>query len=376
MTLRYSLLCITLFLTACDNSSQNTQTTSPLSVDVLTLTPQPITVNADLPGRLASVQQAEVRPQVGGVVIKRLFKEGTEVKAGEPLYLIDPATYQAAFEKANAEFIDSQRIYQRYQRLAADQAVSQQDLQTAQSTYLQAKADRDTAKVNLGYTQVRASISGRIGRSSITQGALVTADQTTALATITQLNPMYVDITESASDMLALRRAFASGQLEKVGDNAAGVKLTLEDGSQYPLTGRLDFSEVQVEEGTGSITLRATFPNPDAILLPGMFVRARLTQGVVQRGILIPQRAVLRDSRNLPYVYLVTQENKVVQREVTLGQMQQGQWQVTAGLQAGDRIATNHVQDLTQGNTVSPQSTQSAATTSSLPLSMTDKAAQ
>ncbi|PIJ45545.1 efflux RND transporter periplasmic adaptor subunit [Tatumella sp. OPLPL6] len=376
MTLRYSLLCITLFLTACDNSSQNTQTTSPLSVDVLTLTPQPITVNADLPGRLASVQQAEVRPQVGGVVIKRLFKEGTEVKAGEPLYLIDPATYQAAFEKANAEFIDSQRIYQRYQRLAADQAVSQQDLQTAQSTYLQAKADRDTAKVNLGYTQVRASISGRIGRSSITQGALVTADQTTALATITQLNPMYVDITESASDMLALRRAFASGQLEKVGDNAAGVKLTLEDGSQYPLTGRLDFSEVQVEEGTGSITLRATFPNPDAILLPGMFVRARLTQGVVQRGILIPQRAVLRDSRNLPYVYLVTQENKVVQREVTLGQMQQGQWQVTAGLQAGDRIATNHVQDLTQGNTVSPQSTQSAATTSSLSLSMTDKAAQ
>lgn len=376
MTLRYSLLCITLFLTACDNSSQNTQTTSPLSVDVLTLTPQPITVNADLPGRLASAQQAEVRPQVGGVVIKRLFKEGTEVKAGEPLYLIDPATYQAAFEKANAEFIDSQRIYQRYQRLAADQAVSQQDLQTAQSTYLQAKADRDTAKVNLGYTQVRASISGRIGRSSITQGALVTADQTTALATITQLNPMYVDITESASDMLALRRAFASGQLEKVGDNAAGVKLTLEDGSQYPLTGRLDFSEVQVEEGTGSITLRATFPNPDAILLPGMFVRARLTQGVVQRGILIPQRAVLRDSRNLPYVYLVTQENKVVQREVTLGQMQQGQWQVTAGLQAGDRIATNHVQDLTQGNTVSPQSTQSAATTSSLSLSMTDKAAQ
>lgn len=376
MTLRYSLLCITLFLTACDNSSQNTQTTSPLSVDVLTLTPQPITVNADLPGRLASVQQAEVRPQVGGVVIKRLFKEGTEVKAGEPLYLIDPATYQAAFEKANAEFIDSQRIYQRYQRLAADQAVSQQDLQTAQSTYLQAKADRDTAKVNLGYTQVRASISGRIGRSSITQGALVTADQTTALATITQLNPMYVDITESASDMLALRRAFASGQLEKVGDNAAGVKLTLEDGSQYPLTGRLDFSEVQVEEGTGSITLRATFSNPDAILLPGMFVRARLTQGVVQRGILIPQRAVLRDSRNLPYVYLVTQENKVVQREVTLGQMQQGQWQVTAGLQAGDRIATNHVQDLTQGNTVSPQSTQSAATTSSLSLSMTDKAAQ
>lgn len=376
MTLRYSLLCLTLFLTACDNSSQTTQTASPLSVEVLTLAPQPITVNADLPGRLASVQQAEVRPQVGGVVIKRLFKEGTEVKAGEPLYLIDPATYQAAYEKANAEFMDSQRIYQRYQRLAADQAVSQQDLQTAQSTYLQAKADRDTAKVNLGYTQVRASISGRIGRSSITQGALVIADQTTALATITQLNPMYVDITESASDMLALRRAFASGQLEKVGDNAAGVKLTLEDGSQYPLTGRLDFSEVQVEEGTGSITLRATFPNPDAILLPGMFVRARLTQGVVQRGILIPQRAVLRDSRNLPYVYLVTQENKVVQREVTLGQMQQGQWQVTAGLQAGERIATNHVQDLTQGNTVSPQSTQSAATTSSLSLSTTDQAAQ
>ncbi|WP_241611106.1 efflux RND transporter periplasmic adaptor subunit [Rosenbergiella epipactidis] len=376
MTLRYSLLCLTLFLTACDNSSQTTQTASPLSVEVLTLAPQPITVNADLPGRLASVQQAEVRPQVGGVVIKRLFKEGTEVKAGEPLYLIDPATYQAAYEKANAEFMDSQRIYQRYQRLAADQAVSQQDLQTAQSTYLQAKADRDTAKVNLGYTQVRASISGRIGRSSITQGALVTADQTTALATITQLNPMYVDITESASDMLALRRAFASGQLEKVGDNAAGVKLTLEDGSQYPLTGRLDFSEVQVEEGTGSITLRATFPNPEAILLPGMFVRAKLTQGVVQRGILIPQRAVLRDSRNLPYVYLVTQENKVVQREVTIGQMQQGQWQVTAGLQAGERIATNHVQDLTQGNTVSPQSTQSAATTSSLSLSTTDQAAQ
>ncbi|MBT0730439.1 efflux RND transporter periplasmic adaptor subunit [Rosenbergiella nectarea] len=376
MTLRYSLFFITLFLTACDNSSQSTQSASPLNVEVLTLSTQPITVDADLPGRLASVQQAEVRPQVGGVVIKRLFKEGTEVKAGQPLYLIDPATYQAAFEKANAEYSDSQRIYQRYQRLASDQAVSQQDLQTAQSTYLQAKADRDTAKVNLGYTQVRASISGHIGRSSITQGALVTADQTTALATITQLNPMYVDITQSASDMLTLRRAFASGQLEKVGDNVAGVKLTLEDGSQYPLTGRLDFSEVQVEEGTGSITLRATFPNPDAILLPGMFVRARLTQGVTQRGIVIPQRAVLRDSRNLPYVYLITKENKVVQREVTLGQMQQGQWQVTAGLQAGERIVTNHVQDLSQGNTVRPHSTESAVTTSSISLSTTDKAAQ
>jgi len=376
MTLRYSLLCITLFLTACDNSSQTKQTSSPLSVEVLTLTTQPITVDANLPGRVASVQQAEVRPQVGGVVIKRLFKEGTEVKAGQPLYLIDPATYQAAFEKANAEYVDSQRIYQRYQRLSADQAISQQDLQTAQSTYLQAKADRDTAKVNLGYTQVRASISGRIGRSSITQGALVTADQTTALATITQLNPMYVDITQSASDMLKLRRAFANGQLEKVGDNAAGVKLTLEDGSQYPLTGRLDFSEVQVTEGTGSITLRATFPNPDAVLLPGMFARATLTQGVAQQGILIPQRAVLHDSRDLPYVYLVTKENKVEQREVSLGQMQQGQWQVTAGLQAGDRIATDHVQDLSQGSSVSPQQTQSAATTSSISLSTTDKSAQ
>ncbi|MBT0727138.1 efflux RND transporter periplasmic adaptor subunit [Rosenbergiella australiborealis] len=376
MTLRHSLLCVTFFLSACDNASQTPSATTPLNVSVETVVAQPVTIAADLPGRVSSAQEAEVRPQVGGIVIKRLFKEGTNVEAGQPLYLIDPSTYQAALEKANAKYSDSQRIYQRYQRLAADQAISQQDLQTAQSTYLQAKADRDTAKINLAYTQVRASLSGRIGRSSLTPGALVTANQSTALATITQLNPMYVDITESASDLLRLRRALRDGQLEKVGDNMAGVKLSLEDGSEYPLAGQLAFSEVNVNEGTGSVTLRAIFPNPEAVLLPGMFVRATLKQGVAQKGIVIPQRAILRDSRDLPYVYLINKANKVVQQSLTLGQMQQGQWQVTQGLQEGDRIALDHLQDLSPGATVSPQPASASPPTSPISLSMTDKSAQ
>lgn len=259
-------------------------------VGVVTLEARPFTLTTELPGRTAAYRVAEVRPQVDGIVQKRLFKEGSEVKAGQQLYQIDPATYEATLKSAEASVLSSRSLAERYKVLVADQAVSRQQYDEARAAQLQAEAALEKARIDVRYTKVLAPIGGRIGRSAVTEGALVSNGQSTALAEIQQLDPIYVDVTQSASELLRLRRELASGQLEQVGGSgAAKVSLTLPDGSAYAHAGRLEFSEVSVDQGTGSVTLRAVFPNPQHELLPGMFVQARLQTGSKSAAILAPQ---------------------------------------------------------------------------------------
>lgn len=339
---------------------------------------QPITLFTSLPGRTTAVRNAEVRPQVDGIILKRLFTEGTEVKAGQQLYQIDPASYQAAYDKAVANQINADSVVKRYKSLVAAHAVSAQTYDDAVSTAAQAKADVKTARVNLDYTQVRAPISGRIGRSLSTEGALVTNGQSSYLTTISQLDPIYIDVSQSSQEMLSLRRALKEDKLKAQSDHEAAVKLTLEDGTFYPLEGRLEFSEVTVDEGTGSVTLRATFPNPDHVLLPGMFVHARLVQGVQEQGILVPQEAISHDIKGRPYVYVLKNDSTVEQRSITTGEMNNGQWQVTGGLKAGEKVVTEGLQNIRSGIKVSASEQRSSASSSGAgaQLSMTDPSAQ
>src|SRR5579871_3724764 len=282
------------------------RTASPPAVDVVTLRARPVTLTTDLPGRTSAYRTAEVRPQVSGVLLKRLFDEGDTVEAGQQLYQIDPAPYEAALASAKATLAHAeasvrtaQAAVDRYRPLIATHAVSKQDFDNAVGTLEQDKADVasaeaavKTAAINLTYTKVLSPITGRTSRSSVTEGALVTASQTTSLVTITQLDPIYVDVTQSTTTMLRLKRELASGQISSVGDGKVPVKLLLEDGSAYDQAGALQFSEVTVDQGTGAVTLRAIFPNKDGLLLPGMFVREQLQEGIVQNGILAPQQGV------------------------------------------------------------------------------------
>lgn len=373
-----SVICISLMLTACDRSATSaSQNASVPQIDVVTLHAQPITITSQLPGRTVAVRSAEVRPQVNGVIQKRLFTEGSEVKEGQQLYQIDPATYQAAYNKALATLTNAQAVVKRYKPLAAAHAVSEQTYDDAVSTAAQAKADVESARINLEYTKVRAPISGRIGRSQFTEGALVTSGQTSNLTSISQLDPIYVDITESSQNMLRLRRALAQGQLSALNNHEAAVQLTLEDGSSYPHEGRLEFAEVTVDQGTGSVTMRATFPNPDRELLPGMFVHALLKQGVQNQGILVPQEAVSHDTKGHPYVYVVKADNTIEQRSVTTGEMHDGQWQIISGLNAGEKVAVSGLLKVRAGVKVTPN--ERSANTAAAPtvsLSMTDPSAQ
>jgi len=245
-------------------------------VGVVTLKTQPFTLTNDLPGRTTSYRSAEVRPQVNGIILKRLFKEGSDVKVGQQLYQIDPAIYESNVLSAKATLQSAKSLAERYKQLVAEQAVSRQEYDNAESARLEAAATLNTAQVNLRYTKVLAPLSGRIGRSLFTEGALVPSGQAAALAVITQLDPIYVDVTQSSVEMLELRRDLASGRLKRAGDNAAKVKLTLPDGSEYQQEGRLEFTEVSVAETTGSVTLRAVFPSPGATLLPGQMPGFRL----------------------------------------------------------------------------------------------------
>lgn len=370
---------MSLLLAACDRTStNNTQSAQPLQVDVVTLHAQPITLSSNLPGRTTAVRSAEVRPQVGGVIQKRLFTEGTDVKEGQQLYQIDPATYQASYNKALATLTNANALVKRYKPLAAARAVSEQTYDDAVSSALQAKADLDTARVNLEYTKVKAPISGRIGRSSYTEGALVTSGQSSALTTITQLDPIYVDVSESSQDLLRLRRALAQGQLKSISSHEAAVQLTLEDGSAYPHEGKLEFSEVTVDQGTGSVTLRATFPNPERALLPGMFVHALLKQGVQEQGILVPQEAISHDVKGHPYVFVVKADGTAEQRSITTGEMRDGQWQVISGLNEGEKVVVTGLLKVRSGAKLSAtERSQSASDTANkVSLSMTDPSAQ
>jgi membrane fusion protein, multidrug efflux system len=335
----------------------------PPAVDVVTLHARPITLTTDLPGRTSAYRTAEVRPQVSGVLLKRLFNEGDVVQAGQQLYQIDPAPYEAALASAEATLAHArasvrtaQATVDRYQPLAATHAVSRQDVDNAAGTLEQNKADVasaeaavKTASINLTYTKVLSPITGRTSRSSVTEGALVTASQTTSLVTVTQLDPIYVDVTQSTTTILRLKRELASGQIKSVGEGRIPVRLQLEDGSAYDETGALQFSEVTVDQGTGAVTLRAIFPNRDGLLLPGMFVREQLQEGIVQNGILAPQPGVTHNQKGEPTALVVDADGKVQLRVLKTDRAIGNDWLIADGLKDGDRLIVSGVQKARPG---------------------------
>lgn len=335
-------------LAGCQEASAPPAQQAP-EVGVVTLQAQPFTLTSELPGRTSAYRIAEVRPQVGGIIQKRLFAEGSEVKAGQQLYQIDPATYQAAFKSAQASQLSASALAERYKLLVADQAVSKQAYDEARAASLQAEAALEQARIDLRYTKVLAPIGGRIGRSAASEGALVSNGQADALATIQQLDPIYVDLTQSSKELLRLRRDLASGQLQKADSGGARVALKLEDGSRYGHEGTLEFSEVAVDEGTGSVTLRAVFPNPDHLLLPGMFVHAELLSGVRQDAILAPQQGVTRNQRGEPTAMVVGADDKVELRVLKAERSAGNLWLVEDGLHAGDRLITEGLQFIQPG---------------------------
>lgn len=334
-------------------------------VGVVVLRPTSVAITAELPGRTNASFTAEVRPQVAGIIRERHFKEGSEVAAGDSLYLIDPAPYQAAYDaaiaarqKAEAAVPSAEAKVERYQSLAKQNAVAKQDLDDAVATLAQARAtvaaalaDEQTAKINLAYTHITAPIAGRIDKSTLTPGALVTAGQATALTTIRTLEPINVDITQSSRRLLDLRQAIAAGRVKIAGDDVR-VRLRLENGEFYPHTGRLAFSEGNVSETTGTFTLRAEFPNPDRTLLPGMYVRATVEEGVAENSWLVPQRAVTRNTKGEAVAMFVGADDKVEARVLKLGSSIGNNWLVGEGIAGGDRVVVEGLQSARPGSAV------------------------
>lgn len=348
-------------LTGCGSKKAPPPPPPPVAVKVITLTPQSVSLTTDLPGRTAAYRVAEIRPQVNGVILKRMFVEGSDVKEGQQLYQIDPALYQAAYDSAKATAESSRLQVERYKPLAAVNAVSKQDYDNSVAAAAQNKAAADTAHINLVYTRLLSPISGRVGRSSVTEGALVTLNQTTSLATVTQLDPIFVDVTQPSAVLLRLKRELAAGELVQTGGNEAEVHLFLEDGSRYKLPGKLQFSEVQVDQTTGSVTLRALFPNPDKLLLPGMFVREQIEEGQRTDALLVPQVAVTHNQKGDPTTLVVTADNKVELRELVTERAIGDKWLVIDGLKVGDRVIVEGVQFAKPGATVKPEEQQSEA---------------
>lgn len=346
-------------LSGCSEPAPQAQAAPGLpEVGVYQIQSQSLALVTELPGRTTDFRQAEIRPQVSGILQKRHFTEGQQVNAGELLYQIDPAPYQAALataeanlSRAQAAATNAQQRLKRLQGLIASQVVSQQDVDDARATVLQAEAEvqaaaaqRQAARINLDYTRITAPIAGQIGRSMVTEGALLTANQGEVLATIRQLDPIYVDLTQSSSELLQLRR-----QLTGTQQQAVSVKLALEDGSQYPAAGELQFSEASVDPSTGMVTLRAVFPNPDRLLLPGMFVRASLAQAEQSNVVLVPQAAVQRLPKGATQVLVVNNEQQVEARQITLGRSYQQYWVVQDGLAAGERVIVAGLQKVQPG---------------------------
>ncbi|MCV9920776.1 MULTISPECIES: efflux RND transporter periplasmic adaptor subunit [Pseudomonas] len=348
VTALVSAVALATLLSGCKKEEAAPAPQAPL-VGVVTLQPQAFTLTSELPGRTTAFRVAEVRPQVNGIILKRLFKEGSEVKEGQQLYQIDPSVYEANLANAQANLQATRSLAERYKQLIDEQAVSKQEYDDANAKRLQAEASLKSAQIDLRYTKVLAPISGRIGRSSVTEGALVSNGQTNAMATIQQLDPIYVDVTQSTAELLKLRRDLESGQLQKAGENAAKVQLILEDGSKFAQEGRLEFSEVSVDETTGSVTLRAVFPNPEHTLLPGMFVHARLQAGVNANAILAPQQGVTRDLKGTPTAMVVNQENKVELRQLKASRTLGSDWLIEEGLNPGDRLITEGLQYVRPG---------------------------
>lgn len=371
-----------LLLAACDDqphraAAREAPTPPPTAVTVVSIRRQPIPVTTELPGRTAAYRVAEVRPQVGGVLRERLFTEGQVVQAGQALYQIDPAPTQAALESAEASLAraeaanrQAQLTVARYRTLIRTQAVSQQSLDQAETEVRQSAADIDaahaavdTARINLGYTRVTSPIGGHAGRSSVTQGALVTANQAQALVTITQLDPIYVDMTQPSVRLLQYRRDVANGTLRRDSDSKAIARLILEDGTEYAQPGEIQFSEVIVDPGTGSVTLRAVFPNPDGLLMPGMFVRARIEEGVTDRAMLVPQQAVMRTPTGDAVALVVSPEGVVEQRVLRTARAIGTNWLVTGGIEDGERVIVEGVQRVRPGAKVTATEATAATAT-------------
>ncbi|MDT8317720.1 MAG: efflux RND transporter periplasmic adaptor subunit [bacterium] len=349
--------------------------------------PEPVTITMELPGRTSAYLLAEVRPQIGGIILKRYFTEGAHVKAEQRLYQIDPAPYQAALDnaeavlaRAEANILPARLKEERFRELVEIKAVSRQEyddaeaaLKEAEAEVASARAAVETSRINLAYTGVKAPISGRIGRSAVTPGALVTAGQALPLATIQKLDPIYVDVTRSSADLLRLQRDLAEGNMSGDGSGQAKVKLKLEDGKPYRLEGIMKFSEVMVDQGTGSVTLRALFPNPNRMLLPGMFVRAVVQEGVREKAILVSQRGVTRNPRGEALAMIVGEGEKVEPRIIKVSRTIGDKWLVTEGLKAGDRVIIEGLQRARPGTVVKafpvgvPPETQPAVTQQSPP---------
>ncbi len=351
---RASLFPLAIAMLAGCNEKQVAEERPIPEVGVYTLQAQPLTLTTKLPGRTASYRVAEVRPQVNGIVQKRLFTEGTEVEQGQQLYQIDARTYQARLARAKANLVTAENLARRYERLLKTNAVSRQQYDDATAAWKQAQAEVQVASIDVQYTKVLSPISGRIGRSRVTEGALVTNGQAQEMATVQQLDPIYVDVTQPITKLLELQRALETGRLQRAGEDQAQVSLTLDDGSAYPLTGTLKFSEVSVDPTTGSVTLRAEFPNPDRKLLPGMFVQALLQEGVQQNAILVPQQALSRDARGVPSVWVVKQDNSVERREVETLRTVGNAWLIGKGVADGERVITEGTQHARSGVTVKP----------------------
>jgi membrane fusion protein (multidrug efflux system) len=369
-----------LTISGCGKKTVESPPAGPPEVGVVVVQPQRVTLTTVLPGRISAYLVAEVRPQVSGIIKKRLFTEGSDVKAGQVLYQIDPATYQAAYASAKAAqaraeaTLNTLRLKaERYRDLVKIRAVSQQDNDDAQAALKQAEADvagakaaLESARINLAYTRVIAPISGRIGRSSVTDGALVTANQSSSLATIQMLGTVYVDVVQSSAELLKLQNQLAAGVLKKEGSSRSRLKLLLEDGTTYPLPGALKFSEVTVDQSTGSYTLRGVFPNPKQILLPGMFVRAVLEEGENPQAMLVPQRGVTRNTAGDALVMVVGAGEKVEPRVIKVARTVGENWLVSDGLKAGDRVILEGTQRAKPGTPVKavPFASKTAAATS------------
>ena len=371
-------LILALLLTGCDRPAHSTEaaTPAPREVGVVTLKPQAVVLSTELPGRTTAFLDADVRPQVNGVITKRLFIEGSDVQQGQQLYQIDPATYQATYDSTLATLAHDQAALRtarakaaRYKPLAAAQAVSQQDYDDAAASSGEAAADIGTAqasveqaRINLAYTKVLAPITGRVGRSLVTPGSLATSGQTAALATIVQMDPIYVDMLQPASTLLRLRRELSAGRLQRSGQDGAAVSLVLEDGSTYGVPGKLQFSEVNVDQGTGTVVLRAIFPNPDHVLLPGLYVRAQLQEGTDASAMLVPQQGVSRNTHGDPTVLLAGADGKAALKIIQTSRAVGNTWLVTGGLAAGDRVIVDGLERLRPGDAVRPVETDPNAT--------------
>ena len=346
-----ALLAVATVLTACGDKKQAAATGAPPAPEVGVMTVQPgvVPLTTELPGRLEASKVAEVRARAAGILLKRHFREGSEVKAGQTLFTIDAGPYRAAYNSARANEAQASALARRYRPLVAANAISKQEYDAAEAAATAARAQLETARINLGYTQVTAPISGRIGRELATEGALVGQGEPTHLATIQQTDPMYINLTQSAGDVMRLRQALQAGQMMRAaGEEAARVEIILENGQPYEHAGRLLFTDLTVDPATGQVSLRAEVPNPQRLLLPGMYVRVRIQQAQVENAVLLPQQAVTRGSQG-DTVLVVAPDNSLAPRQIKISQAQDNNWVVVDGLKAGEKVIVDGFTKLRAG---------------------------